>query len=227
VIFPARSGPGPGATGGAVICQPDSALDRMDRTVREMHTRSGLLDDVRRSETSVHETEQAVLDLPLATDDPDARVVIAGSSVHFDLSFIRRHMPRLAAVLSYRCFDVSAVVLACRSLGMPRDENEPPAAHRARADLDGSIRRMRECVAWLGRGAAPVTSQLLEHSQAAAAAYVGLSKLNAKALRDEIAALRAENMKARSDIFAVVRENQALRDRACELELAAGERSRG
>lgn len=76
---------------------------------------------------------------------------LAGASVHFDLGFLRVHMPRLARELSHRVYDVSAVALFCRSLGMPK---LPKAeAHRAMPDVLESIEHAKMCAAWLGKGA--------------------------------------------------------------------------
>lgn len=73
---------------------------------------------------------------------------LAGSSVHFDLGFLRVHMPKLAKNLSHRCYDVSAVKLFCRSLGMPKPP--PEEAHRALPDCEESLRHARLCADWLG-----------------------------------------------------------------------------
>jgi oligoribonuclease len=72
---------------------------------------------------------------------------IAGSSVHFDLGFLRVHMPRLAKNLSHRCYDVSAVKLFCRSLGMPKPP--PEEAHRALKDVHESMAHAKVCRDWL------------------------------------------------------------------------------
>lgn len=72
---------------------------------------------------------------------------LAGFSVHFDLGFIRTHMPRLAARLSHRVYDVSAVKLFCRSLGM--EKLPPEEAHRAMDDVMESVRHAEQCISWL------------------------------------------------------------------------------
>lgn len=74
---------------------------------------------------------------------------LAGFSVHFDLSFLRVHLPFVAKNLSHRCYDVSAVKLFCRSLGMPKPP--PEEAHRALPDCEESMRHARLCADWLGR----------------------------------------------------------------------------
>lgn len=75
---------------------------------------------------------------------------LAGFSVHFDLGFIRTHMPRLAARLSHRVYDVSAVKLFCRSLGMEKLPAEE--AHRALPDVHESMQHAQMCMRWLARG---------------------------------------------------------------------------
>ena len=76
---------------------------------------------------------------------------LAGSTVHFDLGFFRVHMPRLAASVYSRTYDVSAVKLFCRSMGMGR--LVPGEAHRATEDLLESVAHVLECVKWLGQRA--------------------------------------------------------------------------
>lgn len=71
---------------------------------------------------------------------------LAGSSVHFDLGFLRTYMPRLSRQLSHRCYDVSAVKLFCRSLGMPK--LPPEEAHRALPDIRESMRHAQLCASW-------------------------------------------------------------------------------
>ena len=114
--------------------------------ILDMHTKNGLLAACARSTTTVAEIEEHLLTLvPEVTGDD--KPTLAGSSVHFDHGFLRVHMPRLAARFSHRHYDVSAVKLFCRSLGMTK---VPKAeAHRARADILESIEHARVCAEWL------------------------------------------------------------------------------
>ena len=82
--------------------------------------------------------------------DKDERPTLAGRTVHFDLGFIRHHMPRLAARLSHRVYDVSAICLFCESLGMPRLKKGE--AHRASEDVLESVEHARRCAEWLCGG---------------------------------------------------------------------------
>ena len=114
--------------------------------VRDMHTRNGLFAECAQSTTTVQEIEDHLLTVvPEVTGDD--KPTLAGSTVHFDHGFLRVHMPRLAARFSHRHYDVSAVKLFCRSLGMPK----PPKAeaHRATADVLESIAHARLCAEWL------------------------------------------------------------------------------
>jgi len=72
---------------------------------------------------------------------------LAGSSVHFDRTFLARFTPTLARNLSHRCYDVSAVKLFCRSLGMPK--LPPEEAHRAMPDILESMGHAALCRDWL------------------------------------------------------------------------------
>jgi hypothetical protein len=77
--------------------------------------------------------------------------VLAGDSVHFDLGFVRYHMPTLAKRLSHRVYDVSAIKLFCRSLGMPKIERKEDPVHRAAGDVLRSIEHAKYCADWLAR----------------------------------------------------------------------------
>ena len=128
----------------------DDQAEMLSPAVRRMHTENGLLAECRRSLLGVADLEEHLLSV-LPEVDAAAEVAdwttLAGSSVHFDHAFIRAKLPLVAARLSYRHYDVSAVKLFCQSLGMPAI---PKAmAHRARADLLESIAHAKQCAEWL------------------------------------------------------------------------------
>ncbi len=120
--------------------------------ILDMHTRNGLLDECERSRLTVSELEDILLAVVPEVADKDDRPTLAGSTVHFDHGFLRAKMPRLAARFSHRHYDVSAVKLFCRSLGMaklPKAE-----AHRAADDVRESMDHALRCARWLASGAA-------------------------------------------------------------------------
>ncbi len=73
--------------------------------------------------------------------------MLAGSSIHFDHAFLAVHMPRFAARLSHRHYDVSAIKLFCQSLGA--DKFPKAEAHRAKDDIAESIAHAKACAEWL------------------------------------------------------------------------------
>lgn len=128
-----------------VIAAPEEALAGMEQVVRTMHTRSGLLDAVRTSETSVAVAERATLEF-VKRHVPQARVApLAGNSVHADRMFLRRYMPELEAWLHYRNVDVSTLKELARRWRPEVLEQAPVkgGGHRALADIRESLDELR------------------------------------------------------------------------------------
>jgi oligoribonuclease len=127
-----------------VIHVDDAALDGMPDVVRDMHGRSGLTEEVRRSTVTLAEAEQQVLDY-VRSQVPEARSApLAGNSIATDRGFIARDMPALDAHLHYRMVDVSSIKELCRRW-FPRIYYAQPTkglAHRALADINESIREL-------------------------------------------------------------------------------------
>jgi oligoribonuclease len=124
-----------------VIHADDEALGNMPDVVREMHARSGLTDEVRRSTVTLEEAEQQVLaHVQRYVPDPKS-APLAGNSIATDRGFIVRDMPALDAHLHYRMVDVSSVKELVRRW-YPRvyyAKPEKGLAHRALADIRESI----------------------------------------------------------------------------------------
>lgn len=127
-----------------VIHAEDDVLSAMPDVVREMHDRSGLTEEVRRSAVTLAQAEQQVLDY-IRRYVPDGRTApLAGNSIATDRGFIARDMPRLDAHLHYRMVDVSSIKELCRRW-FPRiyyAQPEKGLAHRALADVRESIREL-------------------------------------------------------------------------------------
>lgn len=130
-----------------------------DPFVREMHTKNGLIADLELSGKncrSAREVEAKLLTMVPDEADREEKTVLAGSTISFDLEFLRNTMPTLAKRLSHRVYDVSAVKLFCRSLGMPKIPKQE--AHRAAADVLESIAHARLCAEWLKKLGGPTVS---------------------------------------------------------------------
>ena len=119
--------------------------------VLEMHTQNGLWDECRASPTLVRDVEQALL--VYVKDEPELenKPTLAGDCVGFDHSWLKEYMPTLAKRFHYRYYDVSAVKLFCRSLGMERLVRPEMEIHRAMHDVDKSASHAQMCAAWLAQ----------------------------------------------------------------------------
>jgi oligoribonuclease len=128
-----------------VIHADDAALDGMIDVVTEMHTRSGLIEEVHSSTIDVAQAEAMVLDY-IRAHVPQAKTApLAGNSIATDRGFIARDMPALDDFLHYRMIDVSSIKELCRRW-YPRiyfGQPEKGLAHRALADIQESIRELR------------------------------------------------------------------------------------
>lgn len=124
-----------------VIHADDELLANMPDVVREMHAKSGLTEEVRRSTVTLEEAEQQVLAY-VRRYVPDAKSApLAGNSIATDRGFLARDMPALDAHLHYRMVDVSSVKELVRRW-YPRiyyAKPEKGLAHRALADIRESI----------------------------------------------------------------------------------------
>jgi oligoribonuclease len=119
-----------------VIHQSEEVLAGMNEWCVEQHGKSGLTERVRASTTSLAEAESAVLAFVALHADAGS-ATLAGNSVHCDLAFLKRHMPRLAAHLHYRIVDVSSVRELAKRWFPSASKRAPRKAclHTARSDI--------------------------------------------------------------------------------------------
>jgi oligoribonuclease len=127
-----------------VIACPDEALATMPDVVREMHTASGLLDELANG-VSMEEAQRMVLDHVRELVPDPRRAPLAGNTVGTDRGFLARDMPELEQHLHYRIIDVSSVKELSRRW-YPRAYFNAPrknGGHRALADIRESIEELR------------------------------------------------------------------------------------
>ncbi|GHP19027.1 oligoribonuclease [Rhodococcus sp. NKCM2511] len=128
-----------------VIHADDDALANMPAVVTDMHTKSGLTDEVRASTVSLEEAEQRVLAYIKEHVPVAGTVPLAGNSIGTDRGFISRDMTALDTYLHYRMIDVSSIKELSRRW-YPRIYYGQPAkglAHRALADIKESIKELQ------------------------------------------------------------------------------------
>lgn len=127
-----------------VIAPPAEALAQMNDFVRNMHTTSGLLEDLPGG-VSLGDAEERVLEYLREWIPEPGKAPLAGNSVGTDKAFLDRDMPALMAHLHYRVIDVSSIKELARRW-YPRvyfASPEKHGGHRALADILESIDELR------------------------------------------------------------------------------------
>ena len=127
-----------------VISPPAEALEQMDDFVRNMHTSSGLLDELAAG-IPMAQAEEQVLAYVREWVPEAAKAPLAGNSVGTDRGFLARDMPELESHLHYRIIDVSSIKELSRRW-FPRAYFSSPkkaGGHRALADIRESIAELR------------------------------------------------------------------------------------
>lgn len=127
-----------------VVKPSDASLVGMDEVVVDMHTKSGLLEEIP-SGIALADAERQVLDYVRARVAEPRKAPLAGSSVYVDRGFLARYMPDLDGHLHYRLIDVSTLKELARRwyprvyFSMP----EKNGNHRALGDIRESIAELR------------------------------------------------------------------------------------
>jgi oligoribonuclease len=130
--------------GFTIVIKPDqTAWDNMSDFVRDMHTTSGLIEEIP-SGTSLAEAEYEVLEYILKFVPGGQSAPLAGNTIGTDRMFLAKFMPRVDSHLHYRSIDVSSIKELARHW-FPRIYFAAPAkngGHRALADILESIREL-------------------------------------------------------------------------------------
>lgn len=127
-----------------IIRPPDEALAQMGDFVREMHTTSGLLDELAAG-TTLEDAQAQVLAYVREHVPEAGKAPLGGNTIATDRGFLARDMPELDAHLHYRMIDVSSIKELSRRW-YPRTYFAAPekkGGHRALADITESIAELR------------------------------------------------------------------------------------
>ena len=127
-----------------VIRPPEGVLEHMEDIVRNMHTSSGLLDELDAGIT-LQAAEDAVMEYVRHWVPESRKAPLAGNSVGTDRGFLARDMPALENHLHYRIVDVSSIKELARRW-YPRIYFASPSkngGHRALADIQESIEELK------------------------------------------------------------------------------------
>jgi oligoribonuclease len=128
-----------------VVHQPDEALAGMGDVVREMHTRSGLLPEIRTSDVSLADAGAATLDFIRQHVPTPRSVPLCGNSIGTDRRFLAIHLPEIENYLHYRSVDVSTIKELALRWAPAVVEGAPKKAttHRALDDIRESVAELR------------------------------------------------------------------------------------
>ena len=127
------------------INHPEEILEEMNDWCKINHGKSGLTAAVRSSQLTLAEAEARTLEFIQRHVPEPGAAQIAGNSVHMDVAFMRRHMPRIIDYLHYRLVDVSSIGEVCRRW-YPRVYGRAPkktAKHTAMSDIRESIDQLK------------------------------------------------------------------------------------
>jgi oligoribonuclease len=128
-----------------VIKTDEQALAHMDQVVVDMHTKSGLLDQIRASTITHEQAAAETLDFLKAHIPGPGTVPLCGNSIGMDRRFLAVHMPEIEEFLHYRSIDVSTIKELTRRwypevlTAAPKKE----VGHRALDDVTESINELR------------------------------------------------------------------------------------
>lgn len=127
-----------------VIRPQQEALEQMGDFVREMHTASGLLDELA-SGVDLAVAQEQVLGYVRQWVPEAGKAPLGGNTVATDRGFLARDMPELDEHLHYRIIDVSSVKELAKRWYPRAYYNAPKKAggHRALADIRESIQELR------------------------------------------------------------------------------------
>jgi oligoribonuclease len=123
-----------------VIATSEAALALMDPVVVDMHTKSGLLDQIRASTMSLEEAGRRTLSF-LSEHLEASTVPLCGNSIGTDRRFLAQHLPDIENFLHYRSIDVSTIKELARRWHPTVLDQAPrkAVAHRALDDIRESI----------------------------------------------------------------------------------------
>ncbi len=128
-----------------VINAHDKILERMNDFVHEMHHRSGLIKEVKKSKITIEEAEKQTLEFIEKHLGTKYRPPLCGNSIGTDRRFLDAQMNTLEQRLHYRVVDVTSIKELVKrwhpeinAIVPPKKEN-----HRALGDIIESIDELK------------------------------------------------------------------------------------
>ncbi len=128
-----------------VVTAPTEALAAMAPVVVEMHTASGLLQEIQNSTLSLQEAGNMTLEFLHSHISEVGTIPLCGNSIGMDRRFLATQLPEVDNFFHYRCVDVSTIKELARRWNPPTFDNAPDKAkgHRALDDIRESLTELR------------------------------------------------------------------------------------
>jgi oligoribonuclease len=128
-----------------VVHQPEDVLARMDPFVLDMHTRSGLLDQIRASTITLEEAGRETLAFIRQHAPVERTVPLCGNSIGTDRRFLAAYLPEIEEYLHYRSVDVSSLKELVRRWypDVLNARGWKQGAHRALDDIRESVTELK------------------------------------------------------------------------------------
>lgn len=117
----------------------------MNDYVLNMHTSTGLLDNLTKDTTSVTHIDEHLYNI--LSKYPDHKILLAGNNVQFDYEVVRRHLPKTASKLYHSVLDVSSIRRAFSTIGSDFGKKTKAAKlsnHDALIDIEECIKELRK-----------------------------------------------------------------------------------
>jgi oligoribonuclease len=133
------------AEGPDLVVQADAAaLEAMDPFVVDMHTKSGLLDQITASTISLEDAGRQTLEFIREHVPEPGTVPLCGNSIGTDRRFLAAALPEIEEYLHYRAIDVSSVKELVKRWYPDLDANRPrgQGSHRALDDIRESVKEL-------------------------------------------------------------------------------------
>jgi oligoribonuclease len=117
----------------------------MEPFVVEMHTKSGLLEQIKSSQISLADAGEATLAFIREHVPEPSTVPLCGNSIGTDRRFLAAYLPDIENYLHYRSIDVSSVKELVKRWYPTIDADRPRGhgSHRALDDIRESIKEMQ------------------------------------------------------------------------------------
>lgn len=127
------------------IHHSEEILEMMDTWNTDQHTKSGLIDEVRKAALNTRDAEVETLEFVRKYCKPQT-APLCGNSIYQDRAFLRKWMAELNAFTHYRLIDVSTIKELVRRW-FPTNphaffDKEKIAAHRAMKDVEAAIEEL-------------------------------------------------------------------------------------